>query len=203
MLRMDDALDLPNSLEFGRSVKIVVRRSYSMHDDTDLDWLNKLPTDDAIERFRGCCGSESWCRAMVQHRPFATIAELHRMVDRAMDELDERDWLQAFESHPQIGDLTSLRMKFTGNKDWSAAEQSGVATANDQILTELAEGNAEYLAKFGFIFIVCASGKSAAELLSCLQLRLPLDLAVELRNAVAEQRKITHLRIDKIESITP
>ncbi len=167
--------------------------------DADLEWLNRLPKDDAIEKFRGCCGSDTWCQSMIQYRPFSSVAEIHRLADDAMDRLEERDWKQAFDSHPQIGDVTSLRMKFSGNKDWSAAEQSGIATANDLILTELAKGNADYLAKFGFIFIVCASGKSASQLLSALQMRLSLERAVELDNAAAEQRKITHLRIDKIE----
>jgi len=169
--------------------------------DADVEWLNRLPEDKAIDKFRGCCGSEAWCQTMIQRRPFISVTELHRLGDDAMDGLGQQDWKQAFESHPQIGDLTSLRMKFSGNKAWSAAEQSGIASANDQILTELVKGNADYLAKFGFIFIVCASGKSAAELLSALQLRLPLNPAVELDNAAAEQRKITHLRIDKIERI--
>ena len=171
--------------------------------EPDIAWLNRLLEHEAIEKFRGCCGSDAWCQAMIHHRPFSSLAELHRHADEAMNRLSDHDWKQAFDSHPQIGDLKSLRMKFSGNKDWSAAEQSGIASANDEILMELAKGNADYLAKFGFIFIICASGKSAAEILSALRRRLPLDAAVEVGNAAAEQRKITHLRIDKLERTKP
>ncbi len=116
-----------------------------------------------------------------------------------MDELSDADWLEAFSCHPPIGNLDSLRMKFTGNRDWSAGEQSGIADAEEQVLIELAEQNAAYRAKFGFIFIVCATGKSAREMLSILNERIKLRATDELMNAAAEQRKITHLRLDKLE----
>jgi 2-oxo-4-hydroxy-4-carboxy-5-ureidoimidazoline decarboxylase len=168
--------------------------------DEDVAWLNRMPEESLFEKLRGCCGSDTWCEAMLRCRPYSTVDELHRQADEAMDLLAEQDWQQAFDSHPQIGDLNSLRMKFSGNKDWSAAEQSGITSANEQILSELAQGNADYLEKFGFIFIICATGKTAAELLNALKMRLPLQRSAELANAAAEQRKITHLRIDKIES---
>jgi 2-oxo-4-hydroxy-4-carboxy-5-ureidoimidazoline decarboxylase len=168
--------------------------------DEGIAWLNQLPTAVLLEKFRSCCGSDAWCDAMLLRRPYSTAAELHLLADEAMDRLADCDWKQAFDCHPPIGDLKSLRMKFVGNQNWSAGEQSGIAIASDQILTELARGNANYLAKFGFIFIICASGKTAAELLHHLKSRMTNDLTAELILAAAEQRKITHLRIDKIES---
>ncbi len=116
-----------------------------------------------------------------------------------MDKLSDCEWLEAFACHPQIGDMNSLRMKYAGNREWSAGEQAGVNAADEAILQALANGNAEYKEKFGFIFIVCATGKSAAEMLGILESRLPLSYAEEIVNAAREQRKITHLRIDKME----
>ena len=126
---------------------------------------------------------------MVQRRPIASFEELHRQADTALDSLPASEWRQAFDCHPKIGDLDSLRMKFSGNKDWSAGEQSGISSADEETIVRLARGNAEYLEKFGFIFIVCATGKSARELLEILERRLPLDPAVEFLNAAEEQRQ--------------
>lgn len=163
-----------------------------------LDRLNTLPTLEMIEQFRKCCGASAWCRAMTTARPHLTLAALHDAADRCFDDLTEADWLEAFAAHPKIGDLQSLRMKYAGNKEWSGGEQAGVNHADEAVLHKLAEGNAAYEAKFGFIFIVCATGKSAAEMLAILESRLPNDRATELPIAAGEQRKITHLRLDKL-----
>ena len=109
--------------------------------------------------------------------------------------LSEPDWLEAFSHHPRIGDRAALEARFPKTHDLSAKEQAGVAKAGEDVLTALAEGNNAYFDKFGFIFIVCATGKSAEEMLSLLRERLPHDRANELRIAAEEQAKITALRL--------
>jgi 2-oxo-4-hydroxy-4-carboxy-5-ureidoimidazoline decarboxylase len=167
-------------------------------DEETLQWLNQLPADQAIEQFRRSCAAEPWCEKLASSRPFATVDSLHQAADTVFDRLTDDDWLEAFAAHPMIGDMASLRMKYTGNREWSAGEQAGVAVATEQTLQSLAELNLAYREKFGFIFIVCASGKSASEMLELLMARIGNEASTELRNAAAEQRKITHLRIDKM-----
>ena len=108
------------------------------------------------------------------------------------------DWLEAFAAHPRIGDLDALRKKFASTANWCAGEQAGVAAADEAVLTALADGNRAYEARFGYIFIVCATGKSAAEMLAILTARLANDPEVELKVATAEQAKITRLRLEKL-----
>lgn len=163
-----------------------------------LNQLNALPPAEAEQRFLGCCGTAWWARQMAACRPFADESQLHETADAIFDEMAEGHWLEAFTAHPKIGDVDSLRMKFVGNQQWSAGEQAGVDGADDTVLQELAEGNAQYEARFGYIFIVCASGLSAAQMLSALQQRLRHDPATEAAVAAGEQRKITHLRLEKL-----
>ena len=153
---------------------------------------------DFLLKMRGCCGSEAWCQAMLALRPIEDLPQLKDKADIAFDELSTTDWLEAFGCHPKIGDVDSLRMKYAGNDKWSHGEQSGVSSADDETIESLARGNQAYEHKFGYIFIVCATGKSAEEMLSLLEDRLQNDHDVELKLAAAEQRKITHLRIEKI-----
>lgn len=166
----------------------------------NLRTLNQLPPDDAEEVFRGCCGTGWWARQMAACRPFTDASQLHDTADAIFDQMAEGHWLEAFAAHPKIGDVDSLRMKFAGNKQWSAGEQAGVDTADNQTLAELADANDVYEARFGYIFIVCAAGLSADEMLAALRRRLRHDAATEAPVAAAEQRKITHLRLDKVLS---
>ena len=166
--------------------------------DSETGWLDALPEDRAAEMFMQCCGSNAWSIAMAKRRPYVTVVHLHQVADLAFDTLQDADWIQAFDCHPRIGDLDSLRMKFRGNKKWSAGEQAGLSAADEDVVRELADGNRAYENKFGFIFIVCASGKSAAEMLGLLRDRLPNGLETEIRIAANEQRKITHLRLEKL-----
>jgi 2-oxo-4-hydroxy-4-carboxy-5-ureidoimidazoline decarboxylase len=168
-----------------------------------LDALNRLDPDAARAELRKLCGCGAWCEAMTSARPFAGPDALHAAADAAFDALADDGWLEAFACHPRIGDLESLRMKFAGNREWSRGEQSGVDSADERTIVALARGNDDYFARFGYLFIVCATGKSAAEMLGLLEARLTNDPADELRVAAAEQRKITHLRIDKLELSTP
>lgn len=160
--------------------------------------LNALPADEAVEAFRACCGTDWWCDQMAACRPFQGVAQVHDTADAIFDQMGEGHWMQAFAAHPKIGDMDSLRMKFAGNKQWSAGEQAGVNEADEAVLSDLARGNDAYEKRFGYIFIVCASGLSAAQMLSMLQTRLRNDPQTEAAIASGEQRKITHLRLDKM-----
>lgn len=169
--------------------------------DRIAGWLNAMSADDARETMRRCCGAGWWRHAMVAARPFADDAAITAAADAAFDAMPREAWLAAFASHPKIGDLKALQMKFAGNKEWSGGEQSGVNTADDAILQGLADGNRVYEERFGYLFIVCATGKSAAEMLAILQGRLGNDPEAEFLIAAGEQRKITHLRLAKLEPV--
>lgn len=160
--------------------------------------LNSLSPADARAALLRCCGSGRWADAMTARRPFASAEELHTAADEEWAKLGRPDILEAFAAHPRIGDLDALRRKFATTAAWAGAEQAGTATATDDVLRGLADGNRDYEAKFGYIFIVCATGKSAAEMLAILRGRLPNDPAAELAVAAAEQAKITHLRLEKL-----
>jgi 2-oxo-4-hydroxy-4-carboxy-5-ureidoimidazoline decarboxylase len=118
--------------------------------------------------------------------------------DRVWERLERVDRLEAFAAHPKIGDLEGLRLKYATTADWASGEQSGVAGASEQTLRALAEGNREYEARFGYLFIVCASGKTADEMLGLLRSRLRNDPAAEQSVASAEQALITRLRLRKL-----
>jgi 2-oxo-4-hydroxy-4-carboxy-5-ureidoimidazoline decarboxylase len=159
--------------------------------------LNSMPPDAARTALLRCCGSRRWADAMLARRPFASGDEVLQAADAIWAGLDRRDWLEAFAAHPRIGDLESLRKKFATTADLASGEQAGVAGAGDDVIRALADGNREYEAKFGHIFIVCATGKTAAEMLAILRKRLPNDPDTELSIAAAEQAKITRLRLEK------
>lgn len=162
-----------------------------------LTELNKLPAEEAEQHFLRCCGSRAWARAMAAGRPYHNVDAIHARSAEVWRGLAENDCLEAFTAHPKIGDVNSLRAKFANTKMWASGEQSGVQGADEVVLQGLAEGNAAYEKKFGFIFIVCATGKSAQEMLALLQARLPNTREQELVHAGAEQLKITSIRINK------
>jgi len=163
-----------------------------------LSELNMLSPDLARDAFERCCGAGRWVDAMLGSRPFAGRAGLHAAADHAAVDLVHDDWLEAFGHHPRIGDVAALRVKFASTAAWAGAEQEGAALAADAVLEALARGNRAYEERFGYIFIVCATGKSAAEMLAILESRLPNPPEDELLIAAAEQMKITHLRLDKL-----
>jgi 2-oxo-4-hydroxy-4-carboxy-5-ureidoimidazoline decarboxylase len=135
---------------------------------------------------------------MVRSRPFASRDALFEAADRVWQALAEPDWLEAFSHHPKIGDVKALAEKFKSTSNWAKGEQGGTSGAAPAILEGLAAGNRAYEGKFGFIFIVCATGKSAEEMLELLNGRLPNDRATELAIAAGEQAKITRLRLEKL-----
>ena len=165
---------------------------------TALDQLNKLPSEDAQAEFLKCCGSKSWARAMTNARPFENANHLLNEADRIWWSLDPADWLEAFRAHPKIGEKKAAAAQSEQARDWSAQEQSGTQNAPAGTMLLLAEGNRKYEQRFGFIFIVCATGKSSEEMLTILNDRLGNERDTEIRTAAEEQRKITRLRLEKL-----
>lgn len=136
---------------------------------------------------------------MLARRPFGTLAALLQAAGEVWFALPADDWLDAFAHHPRIGDRAALRARFPATAHLSEQEQSHVDGASDEVLDALAQANDEYSAKFGWIFIVCATGRTAAEMLALLRVRLANDPATEIRIAAAEQSKITELRLRRLE----
>ena len=163
-----------------------------------LEQLNALPEAEARTQFERCCGSRAWVEAMIGARPFADRAALDAASARAAAALTRDDWLEAFAHHPRIGGAAELR--FAATRAWAESEQAGAAQATEEVLTALAEGNRAYEARFGYVFIVCATGKSAEEMLALLEARLANPPEREWRIASEEQMKITRLRLDKLMS---
>jgi 2-oxo-4-hydroxy-4-carboxy-5-ureidoimidazoline decarboxylase len=157
--------------------------------------LDAAADADARAILTRACGSARWVDRMMARRPFGGDARLLRAARIEWFGLTEADWLEAFSHHPQIGDRASLAARFPETHDLSAKEQAGVGQGHADVLSALAEANATYLDRFGFIFIVCATGKTAEEVLALLRARLPNNRATELRNAAEEQAKITALRL--------
>lgn len=164
-----------------------------------VEWLDTLNAADAHQQFLKTCGSRWWCDRMIEQRPYGTPEKLQKAAETAFDAMPREAWLEAFASHPRVGDLDSLRMKFAGNREWSGQEQAGAVGAEEAVLQQLAEANETYYRRFGWIFIVCATGKSAAEMLTLLRDRLKSPPGLELETAANEQRKITRLRLEKLE----
>lgn len=135
---------------------------------------------------------------MADGRPFRSRDTLMTAADTIWQNLEPSEWKDAFGHHPKIGDIESLKQKFGSTATWAEGEQSGVRTASDEILMKLAEGNKEYEEKFGYIFIVCATGKSAHEMHLLLEQRLQNDPEHELTITAEEQRKITRIRLEKL-----
>jgi OHCU decarboxylase len=161
-------------------------------------WLNALSEAEARAELLRCCGSKRWAERMATLRPFASEADLFAAADAVWQALDRADRLEAFTAHPRIGDLDALRAKFATTAAWAAGEQAGVAGARDDTLRRMAEGNRDYEARFGYIFIVCATGKTADEMLGLLLGRLGNDPETELAVAAREQAAITRLRLRKL-----
>ena len=163
-----------------------------------VEELNGLPPDRAAEQFRACCGASRWVAAMVNRRPFFSRDAVLYAADDEWSATGEKDWLEAFSHHPRLGEKVAGAGDSTVARGWSASEQSGVAAAGAEARIGLARLNQEYERRFGFIYIVCATGKSADELLELAHRRIENDRDTELRVAAEEQRKITRLRLEKL-----
>jgi 2-oxo-4-hydroxy-4-carboxy-5-ureidoimidazoline decarboxylase len=163
-----------------------------------LHELNTLPAPQLKEELTKCCGSSAWVNKMLPFFPADDLVELLEDAEAQWYLCSEEDWKEAFAHHPKIGDTESLKKKFASTAQWASGEQSGVNTATQQTIEALAEGNKQYEKKFGYIFIVCATGKSAKEMVEILQSRLPNRPKEEIEIAADEQNKITKLRIEKL-----
>ncbi len=160
--------------------------------------IDTLVPSAAERAFRGCCGATNWVRSMVQRRPFATPAAMFEAADVCWSEAGEEDWLEAFRAHPRIGETKAAAGQSATAKQWSTQEQSGTRSATEAVMRELAEVNRTYEERFGFIYIVCATGRSADEMLAFARSRMANEPDAELRIAAAEQHRITRLRLGKL-----
>jgi OHCU decarboxylase len=169
-----------------------------------LEQLNGLDREAAEEVFLRCCGSTRWAREMAARRPFRDAGIMAREAESLSRELEAADWLEAFAAHPRIGESQRPGRAGTADgagelgQDWSAREQAGVDAATDAVRQRLAAANRDYEARFGFLYIVCATGKTASQMLDIAERRLTHSPDEELHIAAEEQRKITRLRLAKL-----
>lgn len=163
-----------------------------------LSHVDGLQPSEAKAALRRCCGSERWVERMMAARPFVDRDHLLREAEVAWSGLGPDDWREAFAHHPRIGERAALRERFAETRQWAEGEQAGALQASEETLDALHLENQAYEARFGHIFIVCATGKSALEMLAALRERLPNDPDTELRIAAGEQAKITRLRLLKL-----
>jgi 2-oxo-4-hydroxy-4-carboxy-5-ureidoimidazoline decarboxylase len=163
------------------------------------DILDRASEKEARAMLARCCGASRWVEGMLARRPFGSDDALLAAADAVWAEASRDDVLEALSHHPRIGaSLDELREKFASTATWSAGEQAGAAAASEDTLAALRDGNVRYEARFGHIFVVCATGRTAAEMLALLEARMPNDPEVEIRVAAAEQGKITRIRLAKL-----
>lgn len=163
-----------------------------------INEFDHLPDEKKRELLSQCCGSSAWVEKMIAAPWAEDLFDLEETAEEKWYECSEQDWLEAFAAHPKIGDVASLEEKYRHTARWAADEQSQVNIASSGVIQELSTLNEEYEKKFGFIFIVFATGKSAEEMLELLKERLPNDRDEEIKNAAEEQLKITKKRLEKL-----
>ena len=162
--------------------------------------LNALTQEDACALLAQSCGASRWVQAMVEGRPYQDMEALQQNAQTVWGTMERSDILEAFDHHPRIGaDIQALRKKFATTASLSESEQASVAHASEETLLALRDGNKKYEARYGHIFIVCATGKSAQEMLELLEARMDNEPDEELRIAAAEQAKITQIRLENIQ----
>jgi OHCU decarboxylase len=157
---------------------------------------NQLPPEEAAQELQACCGSSAWARELALRRPFSTEASLRVASDEIWSHLGTEDWMEAFSKHPRIGEK-SPQAASAQSRAWSAEEQRDAAAAGETLERALREANRAYEERFSRVFIVCATGKSASEILEIVRRRLRNDELTELHEAAEEQRKITNIRLKK------
>lgn len=167
---------------------------------TTLADLNALPPHAAEPLFGACCGAPGWVQAMLARRPFASVESLLAASDEVSATLAPAQWLAAFAHHPRIGEQRAAAPVSGTAQSWSEAEQGAAASGDDALRDELREAQRLYEQRFGYIFIICASGRPAREILDALRARMRNSPDAELRVAAEEQRKITRLRLEKLVS---
>ena len=166
-----------------------------------LEDFNRQDESEIRTELLKCCGSVRWANLMLRSYPFVSLDEMKKKATMIWyEQCTEEDWLEAFAHHPKIGDVKNLHEKFASTKAWAANEQSAMQNANIKMIEEFAGENRKYQDKFGFIFIVCATGKSAEQMLLLFQQRLLNSYEDEIKIAMEEQNKITHIRLEKLLS---
>ncbi len=160
--------------------------------------LDEMSDHEVAFKLAACCGASKWVSGMLARRPFGSRDGLFTASEAVAATLSQDDWLEAFSHHPRIGQRISNAVVSTTAESWSTGEQSAVTTASSEIRAQLADANAEYEHRFGFIFIISASGRNADEILAALRQRLSNQMANEIKIAAAEQRKITRLRLERL-----
>ena len=163
--------------------------------------LNHLGAEEARAALLACCGSTRWAAEVAALRPFWDVGQLLNIAGRVWRELDREDWLEAFRAHPKIGESKAAADTGEEARRWSEGEQSRAREASEGTRAALAHANREYEGRFGFIFIVCATGRTAEEMLGLLRERLGNDPETELRVAAGEQWRITELRLKKFLNV--
>jgi OHCU decarboxylase len=165
-----------------------------------IEELNELPAAEAESRFLDCCGSTAWARKMTEARPFEDVGGLLLTAESIWRTLEPQDWLEAFAAHPKIGAKKAAPAQQARSAEWSKGEQAGMDATTDTVREDLAEANRLYEERHGHIYIVCATGKSAGEMLDICRERLGNTAETELSIAAEEQRKITAIRLKKLLS---
>ena len=186
--------------------RVEIFNNSAMTTMTPIAHFNQLDIASAQKLMWQCCASARWCERMVASRPYHSITQLSDAADAHWQKMEQHDFLEAFRGHPKIGNSKSAgdrhgadhKDEHASTRAMATAEQSGAASASERVRASLTKHNHDYEKKFGFIFIVCASGKSAEEMLDLLQARLNNTYEQEIANAAEEQRKITQLRIGKV-----
>jgi len=161
-----------------------------------LEEFNTLSSAQAESTLRDCCGSARWAANFASRRPMATVEAMYKAADELWWKLERADWLEAFSHHPQIGDKPASGSESA--RQWAAGEQAGASAATEDVKARLARANRAYFEKFGYIYIVCATGKSAEGMLAILNQRLQNDRDSELSVAAEQQRLITRIRLEKL-----
>ena len=157
--------------------------------------LNQLSAQDFETTLMQCCTSTRWIERLSVLRPFASAKQLFERANECWQDLDQADYLAAFDGHPKIGDVSSLKAKYANTKALASGEQSGMNLATDEVIEALSKGNEAYFERFGFIFIVFATGKSAEQMLALLQARIDNSRDDELQIAAEQQRLIFQHRL--------
>lgn len=175
-----------------------LRDSDSAAETSGLRDLNALPTAEAHAAFLHTCGSTAFAAAMTEARPFASLEDAKEKARAVWKSLSRQDWDEAFRAHPEIGGKKAEGPQTVTSATWSSGEQSKVGDASSDTRAELAAVNAKYRETFGRIYIVCATGRTAEELLAIAKARLANDPETEVAVAAEEQSKITELRLEKL-----
>ena len=158
---------------------------------------NAATAEAAREAMLACCGSARWAKAMTDLRPVASVPALSEAADRVWSAMQEPDWIEAFACHPRIGERKSAVHTGAQSATWSQQEQVQTGSASERVMAEMAAGNKQYEERFGFTYIVCATGKSTEEMLAILKRRLASNREAELREAAEQQRQIMQIRLGK------